>query len=57
MQHTSISKPIIIGLTLLFSYTAFARTPLSDAEGYSPTCYLNDVSAEMIDKRRKRYGN
>jgi hypothetical protein len=32
MLHRPISNLIIIGLTLLFSYTTFAKTPLSDAE-------------------------
>jgi hypothetical protein len=33
------------------------RSAYSKPGGYSPICYPNDVSAEMIEKYRKKYGN
>jgi hypothetical protein len=33
------------------------RSAYSKPGGYSPICYPNDVSSEMIEKYRKKYGN
>ena len=33
------------------------RSAYSKPSGYSPICYPNDVTAEMIENYRKRYGN
>jgi len=33
------------------------RSAYSRPGGYAPICYPNDVSAEMIQNYRKRYGN
>ena len=33
------------------------RSAYSKPGGYAPICYQNDVSAEMIESYRKRYGN
>ncbi len=33
------------------------RSAYSKPGGYSPICYPNDVSAEMIENYRKKYGN
>jgi hypothetical protein len=33
------------------------RSAYSKPGGYSPICYPNDVSAAMIEKYRKKYGN
>jgi hypothetical protein len=33
------------------------RSAYSKPGGYAPICYPNDVSAEMIESYRKRYGN
>ncbi len=33
------------------------RSAYSKPGGYAPICYPNDVSAEMIENYRKRFGN
>jgi hypothetical protein len=33
------------------------RSAYSKPGGYAPICYPNDVSAEMIENYRKKYGN
>lgn len=33
------------------------RSAYSKPSGYAPICYPNDVSAEMIESYRKRFGN